>query len=191
MDRVKIDSHQETEDGKYIHTVEYDCCGGYGTDCIHEEVANSPEKYDLTAHYIGYPYVNVSSQVLLWIVSELQLTREKEHIEIQDWAKESSIRETDWSTVPSLDKVIGIVKELLHNSIVTSSGEICHSTCVNNLARNIEWLEDTAISVAELESGKDKDMLNLINFKETKLPYYPDTYEEYQSMKDKIKYIDH
>ena len=40
------DSHQETEDGKYIHAIEYGCCGGYGTDCIHEEVANSPEEYE-------------------------------------------------------------------------------------------------------------------------------------------------
>ena len=83
--RVRIDSHQETEDGKYIHAIEYGCCGGYGTDCIHEEVANSPEEYDI-------PSVNVSSQVLLWIVSELQLTREivailrtKENI---DWEKD-------------------------------------------------------------------------------------------------------
>ena len=162
MDRVKIDSHQETEDGKYIHTVEYDCCGGYGTDCIHEEVANSPEKYDLTAHYIGYPYVNVSSQVLLWIVSELQLTREKEHIDTQDWAKEDIIRKTDWTTVPTLDKVIGIVKELLHNSTVGVGDEVCHPTCREGIAGDIEWLEDTAISVAELESGKDEDMLRRI-----------------------------
>ena len=180
----RIDSHQETEDGMYIHAVEYSCCGGYGTDCIHEEVANSPEEYDV-------PSVNVSSQVLLWIVSELQLTREKEHIDTQDWSRENIIRKTDWTTVPTLDKVIGIVKELLHNSTVGVGDEVCHPTCREGIAGDIEWLEDTAISVAELESGKDKDMLNLINFKETKLPYYPDTYEEYQSMKDKIKYIDH
>ena len=184
MIRVRIDSHQETEDGKYIHSLEYGCCGGHGTGCIHEEVANSPEEYDV-------PSVNVSSQVLLWIVSELQLTREKEHIDTQDWSRENIIRETDWTTVPTLDKVIGIVKELLHNSTVGVDDEVCHSTCREGIAGDIEWLEDTAISVAELESGKDKDMLNLINFKETKLPYYPDTYEEYQSMKDKIKYIDH
>ena len=53
---------------------------------------------------------------------------------------------------------------------------------MDSLAGSIEFLEDDAISIAERESGKDKDM---------RLPYYPDTYEEYQSMKDKIKYIDH
>ena len=186
--RVRIDSHQETEDGKYIHAIEYGCCGGYGTDCIHEEVANSPEEYDI-------PSVNVSSQVLLWIVSELQLTREivailrtKENI---DWEKDIIKDHKYWATVPTLDTVIGIVKELLHNSTVGVGDEVCHPTCREGIAGDIEWLEDTAISVAELESGKDKDMLNLINFKETKLQYYPDTYEEYQSMKDKIKYIDH